>query len=54
MVFGVALAGALFAAGGGAAGGVEGFLSGWRLALSAGAALALLAGLLSLAKGGSR
>jgi len=54
MVFGVALAGALFAAGGGAAGGVDAFLAGWRLALSAGAALALLAGLLSLAKGDAR
>jgi EmrB/QacA subfamily drug resistance transporter len=56
MVVGVSLAGALFALGGGAAEGAAGgpgFLDGWRLALSAGAALALAAGLLSLVRAGA-
>lgn len=55
MATGVSLAGALFALGGGAAEGApagSGFLDGWRLALRAGAALAVAAGLLSLVRGG--
>ncbi len=52
MVIGVSLAGALLAVGAGSAEGGAGFLLGWRLALSAGAGLAVAAGLLSLVRGG--
>ncbi|HZY04657.1 MAG TPA: MFS transporter [Anaeromyxobacteraceae bacterium] len=54
MVTGVSLAGALLAVGTGPAEGGAGFLAGWRLALSAGAGLAVAAGLLSLVRGGGR
>ena len=50
MVLGVALGGALFALGTGNGGGLGDFLAGWRLALLAGASLAVAAGLLSLAR----
>jgi EmrB/QacA subfamily drug resistance transporter len=49
MVLGVALSGALFSLGAGN-GGLGDFLAGWRLALLAGASLAVAAGLLSLAR----
>ncbi len=52
MVTGVSLAGALLAVGAGPDEGGAGFLAGWRLALSAGAGLAIAAGLLSLVRGG--
>ncbi len=50
MAAGVALGGALFTLGSGAGGGAPAFLAGWRHALGAGAALAVAAGLLSLAR----
>jgi EmrB/QacA subfamily drug resistance transporter len=53
MVFGVALAGALFAAKAGNGTDTSAFLEGWRLALSAGAVLAVAAGVLSLVMGKS-
>ncbi|HEU4382822.1 MAG TPA: MFS transporter [Anaeromyxobacteraceae bacterium] len=56
MVVGVSLAGALLAVGAGQAGGEAGagFLAGWRLALLAGAALAVAAGLFSLVRSEAR
>ncbi len=51
MVMGLALAGALFRWRAGAGRGVGAFLSGFRLAVSAGAVLAVVAGILSLVRG---
>jgi EmrB/QacA subfamily drug resistance transporter len=51
MVLGVALAGTLFASRAGPARGTDAFLAGFRVALSAGAALAIAAGILSLVRG---
>jgi MFS family permease len=50
MVLGVALGGSLLTLGAGSGSGPGDFLAGWRLALWAGAALAVSAGLLSLAR----